>query len=294
MHLAAIAGSTQIVELMVDRVKADVQMRTTDGSTLMHLAAAHGHVDCVLAFVKRDVPLHMPNKAGIMSLHLAARNGHVQVVRTLLEKGAPINARTKQRLTAMHLAVMYDKPQVIQLLMGFGANVDIKGGLSGETPLHIAANNNAVECAKMLLLSGANVNTATGGEQETALHMACRRGFVQLAELLLNEGANYHVLSKAGESALHLAVRHSHSKIVRILIDFILRKASIRDVTHLVNLQSNEGETALHLCFELTDARIHYRFEDVDIARSLLQNGAETLAITKHVGCFELGRWKFR
>jgi len=35
-----------------------------DGSTLMHIASERGHPDTALAFLKRGVPLHMPNKSG--------------------------------------------------------------------------------------------------------------------------------------------------------------------------------------------------------------------------------------
>ena len=33
-----------------------------DGSTLMHIAAQAGHPDTALVFLKKGVPLHMPNK----------------------------------------------------------------------------------------------------------------------------------------------------------------------------------------------------------------------------------------
>lgn len=33
-----------------------------DGSTLMHIASQAGHPDTALVFLKKGVPLHMPNK----------------------------------------------------------------------------------------------------------------------------------------------------------------------------------------------------------------------------------------
>lgn len=33
-----------------------------DGSTLLHVASEHGHLDTALALLKKGVPLHMPNK----------------------------------------------------------------------------------------------------------------------------------------------------------------------------------------------------------------------------------------
>lgn len=66
-----------------------------DGSTLMHVAAQAGHPDTAMVFLKRGVPLHMPNKDGAVCLHTAARKGHVGVVKALLSKGARVDTKTK-------------------------------------------------------------------------------------------------------------------------------------------------------------------------------------------------------
>lgn len=82
LHVAAEKGFTSIVEILADKFKASVLARTKvglcskpsetgltscliylqDGSTLMHIASKFGHSDTALAFLKRGVPLHMPNK----------------------------------------------------------------------------------------------------------------------------------------------------------------------------------------------------------------------------------------
>ena len=72
--------------------------RTKDGSTLMHIASMNGHTETALAFLKRGVPLHMPNKQGALGLHSAAAMGHVPMVKTLLSKGTNVDIRTKVKL----------------------------------------------------------------------------------------------------------------------------------------------------------------------------------------------------
>lgn len=77
LHIAAEMGRTPIVELLIDKFGASIRARTKDGSTmrkfenlpfytmiLVHVASAAGHADTALAFLKRGVPLHMPNKKG--------------------------------------------------------------------------------------------------------------------------------------------------------------------------------------------------------------------------------------
>lgn len=128
VHLAAERGHTTIVDLLVDKCKASIAARTKDGSTLMHIASTYGHPDTALTFLRKGVPLQMPNKSGAICLHAAAMKGHTNVVRALLQKGATPDSKTKDGSTALHLAVECCKPQVVQTLLGFGAQVELKGG----------------------------------------------------------------------------------------------------------------------------------------------------------------------
>ena len=62
LHIAAERGHTAIVEMLVDKFKANVAARTKDGSTLMHISSQFGHPETALAFLKKGVPMLMPNK----------------------------------------------------------------------------------------------------------------------------------------------------------------------------------------------------------------------------------------
>jgi ankyrin repeat protein len=64
LHIAAESGRTSVVEHLIDKFGASIRARTRDGSTMLHVAAFSGHADTALAFLKRGVPLHMPNKKG--------------------------------------------------------------------------------------------------------------------------------------------------------------------------------------------------------------------------------------
>ena len=62
LHVATERGHTEIVDLLIDKCKTSVSARTKDGNTLMHIASSFGHPETALAFLKRGVPLLMPNK----------------------------------------------------------------------------------------------------------------------------------------------------------------------------------------------------------------------------------------
>lgn len=77
--MAAERGYTNIVETLIDKFGSSIRARTRDGSTLLHISAMNGHPDTALAFLKRGVPMAMPNKMGALALHSAATAGHNEV-----------------------------------------------------------------------------------------------------------------------------------------------------------------------------------------------------------------------
>uniref|UniRef100_A0A8W8JLN2 Uncharacterized protein n=1 Tax=Magallana gigas TaxID=29159 RepID=A0A8W8JLN2_MAGGI len=281
VHIAAERGHSAIVDLLVDKCKASISARTKDGSTLMHIASQYGHPDTALTFLKKGVPLHMPNKSGAICLHTAAMRGHTNVVRALLSKGASVDAKTKDGYTALHLAVECGKPQVVQMLLGYGAQVEFKGGKAGETPLHIAARTRDGErCAEMLMKSGADVN-AVRENGETAMHIAARNGQLKMLQALMEEGGDPTQQSKNGETPLHVAVRHCHLAVAKELLTYVSMTSSRIDAVMLVNQQNWEGETPVHYAAELVKSMTHFEFEDTDIMRLLLQYDGDKNIQTK-------------
>ncbi|XP_071964995.1 uncharacterized protein [Antedon mediterranea] len=281
LHIAAELGHTTVVEILIDKFKASVAARTKDGSTLMHIASQCGHPETALMFLKKGVPLHMPNKSGAVCLHAAAKRGHTAVVKSLLQKGAMVDARTKENYTALHVAVQHCKPLVVQTLLGYGAQVQLKGGTSMETPLHIAARiKEGEKVAEMLLKSGADVN-AIMANGETAMHIAARYGHLKMIQALLEEGADPVHQSNNGENPLHIAVRHCHYVIIKELLTFLRVENNHADAVMVVNTQSNEGETPLHYSSEITKEMTHYSGEDVDIVKKLLEFEADPYVSTK-------------
>ncbi|XP_023667815.2 transient receptor potential cation channel, subfamily N, member 1 [Paramormyrops kingsleyae] len=284
LHIAAERGHTNVVEVLTEKFKSNVLARTKDGSTLMHIASQCGHPETALAFLKKGVPLHMPNKSGAVCLHSAAKRGHTAVVKALLLKGAQVDATTKDGYTALHVAVQNCKPLVVQMLLGFGAQVQLKGGKAGETPLHIAATVKEGErVADMLLKSGADVD-AQQENGETAMHKAAHHGNLQMLRALIEEGGDLTRRSKAGENPLHIAVRHCHAHVVEEILAYLASQKGRDEAQQCANQENQEGETPLHLAAELETDMTHCEGEDIRVIKTLMEYDANVTATTRGTG----------
>ncbi|CAK9293553.1 unnamed protein product [Gordionus sp. m RMFG-2023] len=270
IHIATERGYTSIVDFLIDKFQASLTARTEDGSTLVHIASLSGHPDTAQLFLKKGVPLMMPNKSGAISLHSAARRGHNSMVKLLLDNGAKVDAMTNDRYTSLHIAVIYCKPDVVLTLLGYSANVNMKGGPDMETPLHIAARVSEGErSADILIKSGANVN-ATQINGETALHIAAKFGNSRMINVLIAEKANPFAVSKQLETPLHIAVRYCFLMIVTLLLNYVEKDHGKKAVTDYVNQANHDGETSVHLAASLTKKNAHSKFEEVEMMRILL------------------------
>uniref|UniRef100_A0A158PNG3 ANK_REP_REGION domain-containing protein n=1 Tax=Anisakis simplex TaxID=6269 RepID=A0A158PNG3_ANISI len=278
LHVAAERGHTQVAEMLIDKFGGSIGARTRDGSTLLHIAALYGHADTALAFLKRGVPLYMPNKRGAVGLHSAAAAGFTDVVRMLILRGTNVDIRTRDNYTALHVAVQSGRASVVETLLGFGADVHLEGGRLGETALHIAASlttEDATQCAIMLLKSGAQPNVTTK-DGETPLHIASRNPLPSMIRLLLSEGADPKLTSLKGESALHVASRCCNSEAVRLMLEHLQKSSSLSEIKKFVNATTfEEGLTAVHYAAEITHDQLHSEGEDGKLINTLIEYGGQ-------------------
>ncbi|RWS27838.1 ion channel nompc-like protein [Leptotrombidium deliense] len=275
LHLATEKGHFRIVDLLTEKFKASIYQRTKDGSTVMHIASRSGHPATAMAFMKKGVPLHMPNKTGAKAIHMAAISGQVDVIKTVLSKGEFIDVRTNEGLTALHLAVQASEEEVVETLLGYGANVSLKAGRSGETPLHIAAKiPDGKDCTELLIKSGADID-ATQENGETALHYTGRFGVLDTFIVLLSEGANPSLCNKKGENVLHVVVKECHFQVAQQLILHVINSSGKDTATKLINQKNELGESSLHYAASIDPHKTHYPNEDRDLMRLLLQNDGD-------------------
>lgn len=94
--------------------------------TLLHLAAAHQHVEIMKYLLGRGADANLANgKAGERPLHMVigASDADVKAVALLLEHGADVNATmTNQDSTPLHDAIIMGHVAIVELLLARGAD----------------------------------------------------------------------------------------------------------------------------------------------------------------------------
>lgn len=298
LAVATVKGHQKIMDILSEKFKASVMYRTKDGSTLMHLAASALNSSAALGFIKKGIPIHMPNKEGVKCIHVASIKGHVEVVKAIVGKGASVDSRTKDGFTPLHLGVKFGKYDLVETLLGLGAELQLKALKGGQTALHLATQLiDGEEIVELLIRSGADVD-AVDDNQETSLHSASRARNVKAVQLLLDDGVKLDLQNKFGENVLHICVKESNLELIEVIIHHIVTKRHVFEAKKLINQTNNKGESSLHYAALLSpkskdvidddDDQSERASNDQDdnedndreIVRVLLLNGADSFLTT--------------
>uniref|UniRef100_A0A673H037 Transient receptor potential cation channel subfamily A member 1-like n=1 Tax=Sinocyclocheilus rhinocerous TaxID=307959 RepID=A0A673H037_9TELE len=115
LHLASMAGHTQVVELLL-RSGALFQS-DYKGWSCLHHAAAEGYTQTMKILLAANVKLlDETNEDGNTALHIAAQAGHVGAVLLLLDRGAEITLNNADN-SFLHEAVRNEKKDVVNAVI---------------------------------------------------------------------------------------------------------------------------------------------------------------------------------
>ncbi|USP79227.1 Arp, Ankyrin repeat protein [Curvularia clavata] len=216
---AAENGNRNVLELLLQAGKVDVEAQNSDGRTPLMQAAGAGHIDTVevlLSIGKADV--NAKTSVGSTALTMAVGYGHSDIVELLLSVGkADVDAKDSRGSTVLMLAAGAGHRDIVEVLLRVGkANVEVKSS-TGSTALMLAIGAGHREIVEVLLSVGkANVEAKISGS--TPLTLAAERGYREIVEVLLRLGkANVEAKNSSGLTPLMLAVQYGHSDIVEVL-----------------------------------------------------------------------------
>jgi hypothetical protein len=137
-------------------------LRSAQGSVDAFEAGALGDVSALTALLDHEPEsLHAMSSDGFSLLHLAAFFGRSAAVHALLERGAQVDtcATNGSNLRPVHSAVAGGNIDAVAALLAHGCEVNAAQA-GGYTPLHAAAHAGRVDMVKLLLEHGADREAA--------------------------------------------------------------------------------------------------------------------------------------
>ena len=178
-----------------------------DGNQPLHLACEQCYTETVQVMVSHGADTNAVNKLGQTPLHIIVSSGKKDfcaVCEILLKHGAKTNEGDEDGNQPLHLMCEAGQTLTVTALLGYNANVSTKNN-HGQTCLHKMASSrrDCPELCPLLIGMGAEVN-AVDGNGDTSLQIALQKGNIKTSEVLLANGADGKVLTRCGETVLHL------------------------------------------------------------------------------------------
>ena len=158
-------------------------------------AAREKDRDAAIALIGQRADVNERSSDGTTVLHWAAHNGDADLVKRLLKAGANPNAVNDYSATPMSEAAELGNAEIIEALLKAGADVESPNA-GGQTALMTVARTNHVDAARVLLKHGAKVNARENWRGQTALMWAAAQGQPEMVELLIKHGADVNARSK--------------------------------------------------------------------------------------------------
>ncbi|XP_026171807.1 poly [ADP-ribose] polymerase tankyrase-2-like isoform X2 [Mastacembelus armatus] len=236
----------QVCELLL-RKGANVNAKTKDLLTPLHLASEKGHNDVIKVLVKHEAKVNAMDHLGQTPLHRAAHSGRLQTCRLLLTAGCDPLLMSLQGHSPSRLG----DESLQEILQGV-----LIGNSEVDRQLLEASRTGDLETVKKLC-TVQNVNCRdVEGRQSTPLHFAAGYNRLSVVQFLLHHGADVHAKDKGGLVPLHNACSYGHYEVAELLV---LHGA-------VVNVADLWRFTPLH------EAAAKGKY---DICKLLLQHGAD-------------------
>lgn len=187
------------------------------GRTILAWAAYQEDEHAVKALLACGADPNHRDVVGLTPLHMSIDVSTPECLQLLLNARADIHIKTNRGEIALNRAVrVKDEPDFLELLLAHGAEIECSNNFHW-TPLRSAAKLNHTKQVSLLLGKGANINASTP-KGSTALHDAIAHKSSAVLKILLNNpGLDYECTSESGSNAIILAAKCSDLETLNVL-----------------------------------------------------------------------------
>lgn len=239
LHLAAKAGHSRVVRLLVELNKEDINATFEEEGTPLHCAVIGEKPEVVGTLIDLHADLNKKRFSGWGALHLACRERLTAIIKQLIDAGANINLPTSNGSPPLSVAAQEGHLEGVQLLLNAGANPN-QCNKKGVGPLYRAIFCQSVECVYALLNAGADpfkemevlyirtpyklaldqgkdIMDALKRHTQGLLITAARLGDVPELKRLLDFEVDINGQDECGRTALFWASVKGHQEIIKVL-----------------------------------------------------------------------------
>ncbi|KAK4476064.1 hypothetical protein MN116_001291 [Schistosoma mekongi] len=189
LHFAAKRNQPDSIRLLASK-GAIIDKGSRNGYTPLHLASQDGRLEIVKLLVEEyKAQVDTPAKDGLTPLHLAVQEDKVNVAEYLLNAGASVDKKTlKAGFTPLHSSAYRGQLASVGLLLSCLPECELPRVINtlthmGSTSLHLAAQQGHLQVALKLVQMGADPNICNA-QGLTAAQLAQRQHYLNLFETL--------------------------------------------------------------------------------------------------------------
>ncbi|MHC9538438.1 MAG: ankyrin repeat domain-containing protein [Vulcanimicrobiota bacterium] len=263
------SGNRKKLRKLLDNNPELIRSRGFGGSTLLHIAAEEGHLDCCSVIIDQGGEVNGRNSYLETPLMRAVIKDRIPVAQLLIDNGADINCRNYDGGSPIGRATGSDNVKMLESLISRVKLNDINTALTssyyGSTRLHSLAEQGHDRAAALLLRKGINVNIRDD-EGRTPLFNAASCGNYgrvdksEMIKLLISYGADVNARDNLGKTPLYEACEQGSESYGTV--NFLISKGAD------VNLCDYDGYAPLHVA------------RSARIADLLIRKGADVNALT--------------
>ena len=274
LDLALLKGHSEIVYILRKHIREDVLYefdlythhpyyeQLGKGRSILHAAAAKGHLQLVKQLVQNLEDKNPPDDHGLTPLHLAAEAGQFEVVKFLIPFHRETNLTNPEidsiykKRSPLHDAGMGGHLNIIEYLLenidGIDGDINPSCG-NGDTVLHIAAERGHLNVVEFYTEKLPNPNPGKDTSDEfrgrTPLHIAAQCGHLPVVQHICSILSNKNPKDSEGSTPLHLAAQEGHTKVVKYLVqhvgDIHPRRNTLFGLATPFDLANEAGHTAI-------------------------------------------------
>jgi ankyrin repeat protein len=223
LHFAAGEGYVGMAQYLLDK-NVDINVKNAAGTTPLHEAARSGNLFIMELLLQRGADVRARDAKGNTPLHIGVpAASHRAALDMLLLHGADPNTRDEHGESPLHILISLNRSaDVIAALLAGGADVSIRN-IEGKTPLYLAVQENRIDNIAVLLQYRSDL-FAADNDGVTPLELALRENSPALSAALIT-GETALRSDSEGNTALHIAVKaHANTAILGQILD---RKALV-------------------------------------------------------------------